>query len=64
MKLHLAVVCMLCLAGCYTPNDERFSGYIRALVKPETPLEVAVEALEHDGGDVCSGSTAACRDSP
>jgi hypothetical protein len=49
MKSFLAVVCMLCLAGCYTPNDQRFSAYIHAVVKPEASLDAAVAALHRDG---------------
>jgi len=40
---------MLCLSGCYTVNDERFSAHVRTLVRPEMPLEQGIQALQNDG---------------
>jgi hypothetical protein len=42
-------VCMLCLAGCYTINDQRFSAHVQTLVQPDIPVDAAIAALQNDG---------------
>lgn len=39
----------LCLAGCYTVDDERFATHVQSLVRPGMPLEESIAVLRQDG---------------
>jgi hypothetical protein len=48
-KLLLAVICAVCIAGCYTVNNERFAGHVQTLVEPGIKMDTATRRLEADG---------------
>lgn len=45
------VIGAVCVAGCYTVNDERFAGHVHTLVKPGMTMESAARQLAADGFD-------------
>lgn len=49
MKRCLIAANMFILAGCYTPNNEKFRNHINSLVVPDAPLDVSLTALRREG---------------
>lgn len=40
---------LLCLTGCYTVNNDRFSSDMRTMVRPGMQMRAAIERLELEG---------------
>jgi hypothetical protein len=57
-KYALIAGFLLCLSGCYTVNNGRFSSDMRALVRPGMQMNAAIERLKLEGFDCDSRSAA------